>query len=140
MSGPTASALVDWCSRRQLATAKSTPEAEAVAGSDAIRAAPPVIAIGENAFQRDFDVCVLIDNDAAKSAFREGYSRKLRYLRKYQKVSLGFIRDSLSNSNGKLERVDSSENNSDIHTKHLDRVAFLKHRAAMGVEDCAQSP
>ena len=79
---------------------------------------------------------VHVDNDAANVSFTQGYSRKLRYMRKHQRVSLGFIKDGLDGTGGEVLRVDTDKNNSDLHTKPLGRVAFEKHREAMGVVQC----
>ena len=92
----------------------------------------------EDIFHRSVRINIIwIDNDAAKTSFQEGYSRKLRYVRKHQRVSLGFIKDSRENSDIELHRVDSGDNCGDVHTKPLERVAFQKHRTTMGVEECA---
>ena len=52
-------------------------------------------------------------------------------------MSIGFIKDSVDGSDGDVQRVASSENNSDVHTKPLERVAFVKHRTTMSVRDCS---
>ena len=131
--------LLDWASRRQAATARSTAEAEVIAAADCMQAALPIQAVCEDGFGHAISMIVYTDSDNARSAFVNGYSRRLRYLRKYQRICLGFAHDSLEASGGKVERVDTGENNSDLHTKPLARTLFGKHRAAMGVRDCSEA-
>ncbi|CAK0821170.1 unnamed protein product, partial [Prorocentrum cordatum] len=75
--GRNTSALIDWCSRRQGSTAKSAPEAEVVAGADALQASFPLWAAAEDIFNRDMFFHAHVDNDAAHVSFTQGYSRKL---------------------------------------------------------------
>ncbi len=73
------------------------------------------------------------DSESAESNFKSGYSRKLRYLRKHQRVSLGFIGGEVSSGNVEVLRTPTDTNNTDIHTKPLDRVKFRRHAEAMGM-------
>eukprot|EP00931_Biecheleriopsis_adriatica_P065039 TRINITY_DN3965_c1_g1_i1.p1 TRINITY_DN3965_c1_g1~~TRINITY_DN3965_c1_g1_i1.p1 ORF type:complete len:1301 (-),score=320.83 TRINITY_DN3965_c1_g1_i1:1146-5048(-) len=137
LTGNNTKALLDSRSQRQDNTAKSTPEAEAVAGANCLQQATPLLAAAEEMFGSSLPLDLLTDNDAARAAFQQGYSRKLRYLKKHQRVSLGFVRD-LMEKLGLVGRIDSDKNNSDVHTKPLSKVSFQKHCDDMGVKDCKE--
>ena len=137
LSGGRTKALLDSRSQRQDNTAKSTPEAEAVAGANCLQQSLPLLAAAEEMFNQSMPLDLLTDNDAARAAFNQGYSRKLRYLKKHQRVSLGFVKDVLDRF-GFTGRVDSDRNNSDLHTKHLNKILFQRHCDDMGIRDCSQ--
>ena len=81
--------------------------------------------------QLPFQLCT--DSNSARTAFVNGYSRKLRYIKKNQRICLGFVSDSLERTGGEAVRVDSGDNTADMHTKPLPRLAFTKLRNEMGV-------
>jgi hypothetical protein len=129
-------ALVDWTSRRQAAAAKSTGEAEVVAGSECMGGTMPLAAAASDIFGYQIAFELDTDSDSARATFENGYSRKLRYIRKNQRVSIAFVADALKAIMGKVFRVDSKDNNSDIHTKPLSAVLFGRHKADLGVTRC----
>ena len=119
-------ALVDWASRRQAATARSTGEAEVVAGADCVQSTFPIAAVLQEFVSQQLPSQLCTDSNSARTAFVNGYSRKLRYIKKNQRVCLGFVTDSLERTGGEAVRVDSGDNTADMHTKPLTRVAFTK--------------
>ena len=137
LEGPAGTkALLDWSSRRQQAVAKSTGEAEVVAGAETMTSTMASVATAEFIFGHAVGYSLASDSESACANFLAGYSRKLRYLRKYQKISLGLISDALHAMGATVSPVRSGENNSDIHTKPLARVLFQRHKADMGVAAC----
>ena len=68
--------------------------------------------------------------------FENGYSRKPRYLRKNQRISIAFVTDALKAIMTNVTRVDPKGNNADIHTKPLSTILFNKHKADLGVKWC----
>ena len=130
------SALVDWTSRRQAAAAKSTGEAEVVAGSECMGGAMPLAAAASDIFGYTIPFELDTDSDSARVTFENGYSRKLRYLRKHQRISISFVADALKAVMGNVTRADSKDNNADIHTKPLSAILFNKHKADLGVTRC----
>ena len=130
-------ALVDWTSRRQAAAAKSTGEAEVVAGSECMGGAMPLAAAASDIFGETipFELDTDSDSDSARVTFENGYSCKLRYLRKNQRISIAFV-CVLEAIMGNVTRVDSKDNNADIHTKPLSAILFNEHKADLGVKWC----
>ena len=126
-------ALVDWASKRQAATARSTGEAEVVAGADCVQSTFPMAAVLEESVSQQLPFQLCTDSNSVRTAFVNGYSRKLRYIKKNQRVCLGFASDSLERTGGEAARADSGDNTADMHTKPLPRVAFTKLRSEMGV-------
>ena len=127
-------ALIDWASRRQQSTAKSTGEAETVAGAECLQSFLPILDVVETVVGSPVPCALLTDSDAARAAMKNGYSRKMRYLKKTQRICLGFIGDAIQEA-CTVERVDTDDNDADVHTKPLARQAFHKFRSQMGVCD-----
>ena len=94
LEGPRSFALLDWGSRRQGGTAKSTPEAELLAIGDLItRSLAPVGEASSQAWGTQLFEAAETDNDAALTDVRSGHSKKMAYLRHYQKLSIGLVHD-----------------------------------------------
>ena len=104
-----------------------------VAGADCVQSTFPIAAVLEEFVcqQLPFQLCT--DSNSARTAFVNGYSRKLRYIKKNQRICLGFVSDSLERTGGEAVRVDSGDNTADMHTKPLPTIAFTKLRNEMGV-------
>ena len=120
--------LVDWASRRQVATARSTGEAEVVAGADCLQSTAPLAAVLERFFQQLIPYQLRTDSDAARNAILNGYSRKLRYMTKNQGICLSFVSHGLTHIGGDIFPAD-------LHSKPLLRVAFQKFRTSKGIVD-----
>ena len=68
---------------------------------------------------------LLTDYDAARAAMKNGYSHKMRYLKKTQRICLGFIGDAFQEA-CTVERVETDDNDADLHPKPL--VPFANGR------------
>jgi hypothetical protein len=69
----------------------------------------------------------------AIAAILKGYSRKMSYVRRTQKVSLGYLHDYFGCENTLLDKVPGPKNDSDILTKGLDHISHWRHTAALGL-------
>lgn len=125
-------ALLDWGSRRQTNSSRSTPEAEVVAAADCIcRSLFPILTLWEEIMVREFKFWLGMDADAARQAIENGRSHRMRHLKKYHRVNLGFFKDAVKLGN--LDRVSSDRNRSDVMTKILAAAAFFGHLYALGL-------
>ena len=126
--------MLDWSSRRQQAVARSTGEAEVVAGGDALQHLLGYRSTIEYMFNRRLGSKVWADSESARLSYNHGYSRKMRRLRKHQRVSVAFIKEALKQLGTKAARVDTADNPADIFTKPLPKSPFLKHMLGLGME------
>ena len=132
LEGTRTFALLDWGSRRQGGTAKSTPEAELLAIGDLItRSLAPVGEAISQAWGRQLFEAAETDNDAALTDVLSGHSKKMAYVRHYQKLSIGLVHDYFDEENREIGRVDTTDNDSDMFTKPLDVEAFERHCATL---------
>ena len=84
--------LLDWAEVLDPETAFSTPEAELVAAAmGAMRSLIPVTALLAEILRRVLFTALGLDNTTAISVIQAEFSRRLAYLRKYQRVSLGLL-------------------------------------------------
>lgn len=116
-------------SKRQNCVSKSTGEAELVAINDAMQK------IGINAhmiaqaiFGNEIRMKVFSDSDAAIGAIKDGWG-KMRYVKKTQRVSVGWLNDIFQESELELAKIDGTKNIGDMLTKELERV---KHQESVG--------
>jgi hypothetical protein len=133
---------ISFGAKGQTAEARNTAEAEVIACDHAtFRAALPLAATLEFIVRRSVRILGYGDNDASLIAARRGHSRKLAYVRKYQRVSLSALRRVWVGaqpheryglpSDNFLGKVASEFNDSDLGTKPVD-----KDRHAMLVAKC----
>lgn len=71
-----------------------------------------------------------IDADASRAAILKGMSIAMRYLRKYSKVSLSWLKSATEEIG--LGRVSSDDNESDLCTKPIPRETLVRHLKALG--------
>ena len=85
---------IDWFAKKQtVATARSTGEAEMTAIDMAtFGLAMPWVILLEGIFQRSFGWVVGSDSDAAIKAMKKGYSKKMAYLMKWQRISISALK------------------------------------------------
>ena len=103
LEGTRTFALLDWGSRRQGGTAKSTPEAELLAIGDLItRSLAPVGEAISQAWGRQLFEAAETDNDAALADVLSGHSKKMAYVRHYQKLSIGLVHDYFDEENREI--------------------------------------
>jgi hypothetical protein len=128
---------MDWGAFRQKATAKSTGEAEIVGFDDGLcRSGLIVAGLWEEALGRPVLLRVRCDSDACMLAIKNGISAKMRYIRKHQRISIGFLHDAMDEAvhdDRETVRVDSADNIADMFTKPLHAQSFCKHRLSLGI-------
>ena len=73
------------------------------------------------------------DNSACVSAINKGYSLAMRYLKRTQKIDLGFLHEVLSSDNYHLEKADTKIHKGDFFTKPLNIPAFREALNRIGV-------
>jgi hypothetical protein len=88
----------------------------------------------EYIFNRKLGSKVWTDSESVRLSYNLGYSRKMRHLRKHQRVSVAFIKEALEQLGTKAARVDTADSPADIFTKPLPKSPFLKHVLGLGME------
>jgi len=139
--------LLDWGSKRQTSESKSTCEAETTAANDCLqKSGLPMNEIGEELLRRtahnagesldgQLELIHEIDADSARMVM-SSLKSSLPYLKKYQRVSLGFLRDALGRQGRCLRRCPTDDNVADVFTKRMKSIeVFEKHRDSLGVVD-----
>ena len=140
------SIILDWASRKQTATARNTPDAELTALDEASHTSGLVIQeIFENLLKRPIRLIAETDNDTAVSVVAKGYSRRLCYLRRTQRISISALHD-LYHGEGDDEELEPSDEKTlnrllhssgdamtaDILTKLLEPAPHWRHMDALG--------
>ena len=140
--------LLDWASKTQSATSRSTGEAEVVACSDAtFRSALPITAVVERLVDRRMRIVMGTDASAAHRAIEKGYSKKLSYLDKHQRVSIAATHEvyyaSLSAPSDDAEeaagwlnvlhKIGTADNRGDLFTKPLPHETHWRHVWGLGM-------
>jgi hypothetical protein len=126
-AGPACLGLIDWYSRRQTTVGHSSTDSEVTALNDIIRDALPMDRVWIIMFPNTMCIAICCDSSACISAVKNGYSRKLRYLKRYGRISLAMLNDMLMQGLYTLHKVDGTLNNSDMHTKILKKHLFEIH-------------
>ena len=126
------SALIDWMSRKQQATAWSTGEAELVAMGEGMRPALRNQLICEGVAGRDIEHEARDDASATIGAVRKGYS-PMDYVEKTQRVLLGALHDLFEQKGMSLTKEPTATNAADVMTKALPREAHERHALSLGV-------
>ncbi len=73
------------------------------------------------------------DNAAAVSAAKSGVYKKLAYMRRTQRVSIGFVADYIGGANTQLTQVETTQQWADLFTKALDAVLHTKMLTELGI-------
>jgi hypothetical protein len=121
------SCLIGWKSKRQTTTAASTPDAELTAYNDGLRnLALPITGVLES-LQPKVVMDVETDNETAQAVIKSNLPKKLRYLKKTQRISIAFLHDTMAIEGHNDRRVDTTLNTSDLMTKPLGREAHVRH-------------
>ena len=138
ISGPNTSLPVAHISRKQTVAAQHPGEAETVALRDVVyQEGLPFVGILEAIFQRPIRLIAETDSETAIGAIKRGYSRKMAYLRKTQRLSLSELHELFyghdvcideddSKSIDRLRHVPGDDDPVDVLTKAL---AVEKHWA-----------
>ena len=132
--GQRSRAFLDVGVRRQSVTGFSSPDSELRAQADmVVRSAAVVQTVLRAIFGRDVFERLRTDHAAALSAIRAGHSRKMAYMRRTQKISIGLIADYCAAVNTEISACKSGENLSDLLTKALDSNVFWRLARLLGV-------
>ena len=92
LRGPKSWLPVGWGSRTQSATALSTPDAELCGEFEGtFRIGLPLAGVAEEVLSRIVRLVLRTDNTTAVEVVRKGYSRKLSYLKKHQRIAISAL-------------------------------------------------
>ena len=124
-------------SKVQRVTAASTGEAEYTAMVEGVKKiALPLQILLEDIFKKRVKLNLKVDNAAAVQLGQVGQTKNMRYLKKHQRVSEGFVKDVLDDDDGgyrELVKVDSKKNKADQGTKDLSRQELEEHIKMCGM-------
>ena len=148
ISGPRTSCPMSWSSKGNIAPGRNTAEVEVVQLDRAtFLFAMPICATLEFILRRPVRICARSDNDAAIAAAKKGYSRKLAYLKKYQRTSLAALRHVYVGkeeheefggpSQNFLGHVPTGKNRSDLGTKPMDHARHWELMNRLGKQSLA---
>lgn len=126
--------LFDWGSRLQKSAAKSTGEAELLAAADLLsRPALHILSLLEDFFGPNYILHrIKTDLAAALGATKNGFSISMRYMKKYQGMSLAFVHDATcGDEKAEIALEETAENYADVFTNSLEQVKFQRFREAL---------
>ena len=115
-----------WWSRKQQCTATHACEAEAVSLAEALKEVIPIQDLFEMALNVPINAILKEDNAAALISANKGYSPTMRGLKRTQRVSIGYIHDTISakpepgHGTIVVERARAVTHRGDMFTKALD--------------------
>ena len=126
-----------WGVKRQGATAGSTAEAETVALCTSLKHdALPLLTLIEamlNGTRRPVELVAKIHNTQALAAVTKGYSKKLRYLDRTQRVSIWSIHELIEDGSIVCEYHPTDSHRGDGFTKALVPMKFVAARDMMNL-------
>ena len=109
---------VSWGSKRQTSTSSHTCEAETIALSTCLRQhALPIQLLLKQLIGGTIELKVFEDNSATIAAIRKGYSPALRYLRRTQRIDIGFLHEIFEEHDVNIEKASTSKHRGDMFTK-----------------------
>ena len=121
-------------SEKQSSTATSTPEAELIAAKTAIQnTGIPILDLLEGMLGRTVALKSFEDNDTAILDIKNGYSPKMRHLKRIHNVSLTRLHECYHGDHrvGEMLRKDSSEMRADIFTKGFTEFPKWQHALSL---------
>jgi len=128
---------ITWKATHQGCTSSSSAESETVAMSTALRhtALPIQTLIGEMLGGRLVPLVAKVDNTQAISAVKTGYSKKLRYLSRTHRCSIGCLNEVWNDPGAALdiEYAETNTHKGDFFTKTLGATAFTMGRDRFGL-------
>ena len=125
MAGPRTWIPVDWGAKTQGVTARSTPDAELAALDYAtFMSCIPLQLVMEKILKRAVRANGHEDNEPALLAVRKGYSKRLAYLPKTQRVQISALNEYWTGRDSEDPTVQPED-----HVNRLFKVASLKQRA-----------
>ena len=118
LTGPSTQFPLAWISKKQSTVARSTTEAETVALNFVLfEEGLPLLELFKVLFGPDVKLKVREDNEATAKVVTTGYSKKLRYLKRTQKISLSSLAEELNKDDVSLALVRSLDQKADVFTK-----------------------
>ena len=138
--------VLDWASRKQGGTARNTPDAELTGLDEATHTSGLVQQeIFENLLRRPVRLIAETDNETAVAVVAKGYSRRLCYLRRTQRISISGLHD-IYHGVGDAEEMEPDDArtlnrlyhlsgdlmSADILTKLLEPAPHWRHMDALG--------
>ena len=126
---------LSWAVRKQTSTAGSTAEAETVALSHNTKhEGIPTQMLLERMLGIDIPLVALVDNTQAISAVTKGYSKKLKFLERTHKVSIGLLHELVVERGAMILRhAPTATHRGDGFTKAMSPARFLEARDLMGM-------
>jgi len=128
---------ISWKSAHQGSTASSSAESETVSLSSALRhsAFPVQSLLSEMLGGKRVPMEARVDNTQAISAIRSGYSKKLRFLPRTHRCSIGAIHEALLDPDAGLSvaYTATADQRGDFFTKALAATAFRTARRRFGL-------
>ena len=118
LSGPSTQFPLAWLSKKQSTVARSTTEAETVALSYVLyEEGLSMLELWKQLLQRDVKLRVREDNEATAKIVLAGYSKRLRHLRRTQKIHLASLSEQLNQPDIELMLVNTLFQKADVFTK-----------------------
>jgi len=87
----------------------SPGEIEMVAGADCVQSILPIAAVLKEFVCQQFPFQLYSDSNSARTACVNGYCKKLKYIKKNQRICVGFVGGSLERTGGEAVRADSGD-------------------------------
>lgn len=115
-----------WGSKKQTAIARSSAESELIALHEAVRQLIPIHEVLKKLLGSKIKARIYTDSKATFDIIRNGYSRKLNYMKKTQGVSIGWLSQELSKDEYEVKLVRSEDNLADLFTKPLPKKTLEK--------------
>jgi hypothetical protein len=124
-----------WFSKRQDSTATHTCEAETVSLATCLKEAIPMQDLFSVILGRVIPMVIKEDNSAARIACTKGYSPAMRYLKRTQRVCIGFISDTVNEEKNEIsiEQAQTATHKGDVFTKALGHADFHSALARLGM-------
>ena len=128
---------ISWAVRRQGSTSSSIAEAETVALSYTTKHEGIPMQILLDHFlagsRRPIELVAKVDNTQCILAVQRGYSKKLRFLERTHKCSIGAVHELINSGDLVVEYAPTLTHRGDGFTKALTPVKFLAAREMMGL-------
>jgi len=125
---------IAWASNRQGRVAQSTAEAELVAFNDSLRKQLlPLMGRVEALLRVNIPRVQLCDSTACIGSVVNGASVALDYVRKTQRVSPAWLKDTLEEVCMAVRYVNTKDNPADIFTKHLSQPRLFELLECIGL-------
>ena len=120
LAGPHTFFPIQWISKRQSCTSRSTTESEVVSLAYSLFSeAMPAMSLWDTLLGRGIKLRIYEDNMATIKVVNKGYSPKLRHILRTHKVNLSSIKEAIDNDNVELRYVETEQQAADVFTKAL---------------------